>query len=305
MQSGSIYYLTRNQIDQKLWDACIDRASNGLIYSYTTYLDTMADHWDGLILDEYKAVMPLPWRKKYGIYYLYQPAFVAQLGLFGNNITSELLLSFLNSVPAKFKYWEFSLNHHNLFSCPGYVLQQRTNFVLSLNQPYEVLYSQYRDNIKRNVKKANGYGCYIKKDIEVAAIIELAKPQALQSGITQKDLTNFSLLYASQKKISRAVSYGVFSNQHQLLASAVFFFSHNRTYYILVGNHPNGRTLGASHSLIDAFIKDHQGQNLFLDFEGSDLGNLAFFYSSFGATEEKYPAIKLNRLPWYTRWIKK
>jgi len=71
-----------------------------------------------------------------------------------------------------------------------------------------------------------------------------------------------------------------------------------------VGNHPNGRTLGASHALVDAFIKDQAGQDLLLDFEGSDIRNLAFFYSSFGATEEKYPAIKLNRLPWYIRWMK-
>ncbi|HET7896231.1 MAG TPA: hypothetical protein VFL47_01130, partial [Flavisolibacter sp.] len=91
----------------------------------------------------------------------------------------------------------------------------------------------------------------------------------------------------------------------ELLASAVFLFSHNRAYYVLVGNHPNGRTLGASHALVDAFIRDHAGMNLLLDFEGSDLRNLAFFYSSFGARQESYQAIKLNRLPWWIRWMKK
>ncbi|HEY1022037.1 MAG TPA: hypothetical protein VGE06_06975, partial [Flavisolibacter sp.] len=89
-----------------------------------------------------------------------------------------------------------------------------------------------------------------------------------------------------------------------LLASAAFLFSHNRAYYILVGNHPNGRTLGASHALIDAFIRDHAGQNLLLDFEGSDIRNLAFFYSSFGAREERYASIRLNHLPWWLRWVK-
>jgi hypothetical protein len=72
-----------------------------------------------------------------------------------------------------------------------------------------------------------------------------------------------------------------------------------------VGNHPNGRTVGASHALIDAFIKDHAGRNLLLDFEGSDIRNLAFFYSSFGATDEKYVAIRVNNLPWYFKWLKK
>ncbi len=101
-----------------------------------------------------------------------------------------------------------------------------------------------------------------------------------------------------------AVTYGIFSQQQELLASCVFFFSHNRAYYILVGNHPNGRTIGASHALIDAFIKDHAGQNLILDFEGSDIRNLAFFYSSFGATHVPYPALRINRLPFYLKWMK-
>jgi hypothetical protein len=62
--------------------------------------------------------------------------------------------------------------------------------------------------------------------------------------------------------------------------------------------------MGASHLLIDAFIKDHAGRQEILDFEGSDLRNLAFFYSSFGSTQERYATIRLNRLPWYIRWLK-
>jgi hypothetical protein len=101
----------------------------------------------------------------------------------------------------------------------------------------------------------------------------------------------------------KGITYAVTVNK-KVLASCAFLFSHGRAYYILVGNHPNGRTLGASHTLIDGFIKDHAEQNLLLDFEGSDIRNLAFFYSSFGAAEEKYSAIKRNKLPWYVKWMK-
>jgi hypothetical protein len=62
--------------------------------------------------------------------------------------------------------------------------------------------------------------------------------------------------------------------------------------------------LGASHLLVDSFIKDHAARNLTLDFEGSDVQTLAFFYSCFGAVEEKYTALKLNRLPWLLKWVK-
>ena len=303
MHGQQIIYLTRKQVNDDLWNACIDSSANGLVYAYTWYLDAMADNWDALVFNNYEAVMPLPWRKKWNINYLYQPFLTAQLGLFGNNMTGQLLASVLNAVPKKFRYWECSLNHQNLFTTPQYPLYQRSNFVLPLQHSYQDLQANYRDNIKRNIKKSGEYGCTISKDISIDAIIELTK---LQSPTTsQKDFDNFKILFQFLIEKGLAKTYGILSKQEQLIASAVFLFSHHRAYYILVGNHPNGRTLGASHALIDSFIKDHSGQNLLLDFEGSDIRNLAFFYSSFGAVEEKYAAIKLNRLPWWLRWAKK
>jgi hypothetical protein len=78
-----------------------------------------------------------------------------------------------------------------------------------------------------------------------------------------------------------------------------------RAYYILVGNHPNGKTLGASHALINSFIEKHAGRDLLLDFEGSNVHNIAFYFKSFGASEEKYAGLRVNRLPPLLKWIKK
>lgn len=302
MQNAQLYYKHRNEIDDKKWNKCIDLAPNGLIYAYSFYLDHMANDWDAMILNDYEAVMPLPWRKKFGIHYLYQPSFTAQLGVFGNSITSNTVESFLKTIPSKFRLWEFPLNYENLFQLNDFKLLERVNYVLPLNKPYEKLYKNYRENIKRNIRKSNQYGCYSKAGIDINSIIELAKQQP--NAVAENEFKKFESLYNILKKRSLTKSYGIFSNKHELLASCVFVFYHNRACYILVGNHPNGRTLGASHALIDAFIKDHAEQNLLLDFEGSDIRNLAFFYSSFGAIEEKYASIKLNKLPWYIKWVK-
>lgn len=299
---NEIHYKQRHQIDDKKWNECIDKASNGLIYAYSFYLDHTADNWDALILDDYEAVMPLPWRKKIGFCYLYQPSFAAQLGLFGKELSSDVFENFLKAIPLKFKLWELSFNHQNVFHLHDFNLYVRMNYVLPLDQLYGNIYNNYRENIKRNIKKSSQYGCYAKTDVDINAIIELAKQQP--HAASENELEKFKKLYQILKERSAAKAYGFFSNKNELLASCVFTFSHKRAYYILVGNHPNGRTLGASHALIDAFIKDHSGQNLLLDFEGSDIRNLAFFYSSFGAREEKYPAIKLNKLPWYIKWMK-
>src|SRR5678810_1090309 len=112
--SFTIGYLSHHEIDKTKWDRCIKEADNGLIYGYSFYLDHMAGQWDGLVLNDYEAVMPLTWNKKYGIHYLYQPFLCAQLGLFGKNISTALLEAFLHSIPKKFAYWDIYLNHQNI-----------------------------------------------------------------------------------------------------------------------------------------------------------------------------------------------
>ncbi|HET9057420.1 MAG TPA: hypothetical protein VFN30_11310 [Chitinophagaceae bacterium] len=301
-----VYYLTYQQINKEKWDIAIDKAQNGLIYAYSFYLDEMADNWDGLVLNDFEAVMPLPWRKKYNIYYLYQPFFCASLGIFSyKEITEELTNTFLQAVPSKFKYWDINLNYRNNFLLPEFGTYPRTNYVLNLHQSYQELYANFKANIKRNIKKAEELGCTIEKNIPLTPILVLSK-EILKavSPIEDEDYNNFTELYKILFDKGRAINYAVYSSQKELLASCVFFFSHKRAYYILVGNHPNGKTMGASHLLINAFIKDYAGKDLLLDFEGSDIRNLAFFYNSFGATEEKYTAIKLNRLPKLVKWLK-
>jgi Acetyltransferase (GNAT) domain len=301
-----IRYTTQEELDRQQWDNCIGQAANGLVYAHSWYLDAMCRQWHALVLNDYEAVMPLTFNKKYGIHYLYQPPFTASLGIFGKAVTAGMVKDFLNAVPEKFRYIDISLNHGNFFSTEGFELYERSNYILLLNQPYETVYNQYRDNIRRNIKKCVQQGCRVKKDFDVAAVIELAKIQTVNfSTLTETDFANFSNLYQLLHQQQKAITYGICTAKGELVASCVFFFSHGRAYYILVGNHPNGKTMGASHALIDAFIKDHAGSNLLLDFEGSDIRNLAFFYNSFGAKEEKYPGLRMNRLPAILKWLKK
>ena len=301
----TIRYCTYDAIDKAKWDACIDRAPNGLLYAYSVYLDAMAKHWDALVLGDYEAVMPLTWNRKYGICYLYQPPFTACLGVFGKTVDAGILKAFLEAIPAKFRYWDISLNPGNVFPVNGFRLHERMNYVLSLNDTYEQLYGRFRENIRRNIKKAEQYALIARRNIPVEKVLDLARQQIRNFADVPDDaFRHFEDLYQVLYKQERATTYGVYGKDDTLLASAVFLFSHNRAYYILVGNHPNGKTLGASHILINAFIKDHAGQHVLLDFEGSDIPGLAFFYNSFGAQEEKYSALKMNRLPLWLKWLK-
>ena len=299
---ANLQYYQRHAIDAVKWDRCIDNARNGLIYAYSYYLDHMTTQWDALVWGDYEAVMPLPVRKKWGIQYVYQPAFVPSLGVFGNNLTEEKITQFIQAIPARVKLIDTRLNYGNIFSSTGHFSTLHSNYVLPLHQPYDTIYNGYRENIKRNIKRSRQLNNRYATDVTVEEVIDLSRLQMDRvSEMVDADYVNFVRLYKYLHQQQKAMACGVYTAAGELVASCVYFFSHNRAYYILVGNHPNGRTQGASHYLIDRFICDHAGRSLLLDFEGSDIRNLAFFYSSFGATTEIYPGLWMNRLPWYLK----
>ena len=305
MSEKKIQYIQRNRLDQTKWDACIDGSPNGLIYAYTMYLDGMARNWDAMVLGDYEAVMPLPWNKKWGFYYLYQPFLCASLGVFGKEITAQLLREFLQAIPHRFKLWDMYFNYGNFFPVPGYELYQRISHALDLRPPYETLYDNFRLSYKSLLKRFDKIGYTIKKNIPIDEVLKLTKVKLVPvARVSDEDYDRFGELYKKFAAEGKAINYGAYSSRGELLASGVFLFSHNRAYYIVAGNHPDGRTVGASHQVINTFIREHAGRDLLLDFEGSDVHNIAFFFKSFGAYEEKYPGLFYNRLPPLLRWLK-
>lgn len=306
MSIHSIQYLQRTQIDTVKWDNCLAAAANGLIYAYSFYLDRMAGNWDALVLNDYEAVMPLPWKKKWGASYIAHPPLTASLGIFGTAVTAEITKLFIEAIPDRFKLVDLLLNPANFL--PASRLQSiRNNYVLDLNSKYEDIYRQYRNNVRRNIKKAQQLNCRYAIGVPVEEVIRLAHWQIQQqtTNIGEEDYAHFKDLFHCLQSKQSAEACGVYTPNNELVASCAWFYSNGRAYYVLVGNHPNGKTLGASHYLIDRFIEAHAGQKLVLDFEGSDIASLAFFYSSFGAVNESYPDLQFQRLPWWLQWKSK
>jgi hypothetical protein len=304
---GTVYhirYLAHRDIDKDKWDACVETAPNQLVYGHSFYLDTLAGKWHALVLNDYEAVMPLPRRRKAGFSYLFQPPMTPILGIFGRNITAQLVAQFLQAIPTSFRLWDISLNHFNpLASAIHLPVFTRNNFILSLHKPYEQVQAQYHPNIKRNAAKALKKECSVQKDGSIEDVIAICQKQfpaftRVERGLFKK-LKTIYLHYTGQGKI-----YCVRNKEGIILAAAAFLFSGGRVYYWLVGNIPESREYGASSLLLDTFISDHAYQPLILDFEGSDDKGVAAFYKKFGALAEPFSTIYHNRLPFPLRLLK-
>ena len=147
-----IHYLKRNELNIEKYDYCIETSFNSRIYAYSWYLDIVADNWDALVLNDYEAVMPLPWRSKYFIKYIYPPAWTQQLGVFSESEISKKIISiFIKAIPKKFKKVTIQFNSQNDLSL--FKTQKRVNLILNLNYPYDVLYNSFRKDRKKRLRQ--------------------------------------------------------------------------------------------------------------------------------------------------------
>lgn len=94
-----IQYLTREELSVKKYDKCVYEAPNSRIYALAWYLDCVSRNWGVLVLDNYQAVMPICWNRKFCIHYVHTPPWCQQLGIFSKKpIDEDLILQFIEKV---------------------------------------------------------------------------------------------------------------------------------------------------------------------------------------------------------------
>ena len=293
-----IKYLKHSEIDKCKWDECIGKSNYGLIYSTTVYLDNMASDWDGLVMDEYAAVMPIPFRKKYGIYYVYPPAFSQQMGITSlQEITTEIIQLFIKSLPSKFRYVEMNFNVSNLFQSANE--QKRNNYILSLLPSFKILENNFSRSALRNIRKANDQNISIKENVAFEEIIRIHRYRFKDEvGANADDYERLEKLFTALQKTNSIFTIGAYSCTGELIGGSIYFLYKKRITFIINGNTHESLKNGATHLLMYNSIKKYSGQDLILDFEGSDFLDFVRFYQQYGANAEIYNLIKINNLPW-------
>ncbi len=294
-----IKYLKQAEIDYDKWDQCISNAMNSYVYAYSWYLDIVAGEWDALVEDDYTRIFPLPFRKKMGIKYIYQPAFSQQLGLFSTSLQgNKKLQEFLSAIPKEFKLIEINLNKFHIPNeGKGIALKKNLNIELDLTLDYKQLAVNYSSNLKRNIKKAKKNDLQIIKNTKPEVLIQLFKDNKGQEvkAYSELDYVHLGrLIYLLiHKGMGEVIS--VVSSENNLLCSALFVHDMHRHIFLFSGLSEEGKQKGAMPFLIDSFIQEHSSTAITLDFEGSNNENLARFYRSFGASDYFYYGIRMLR----------
>ncbi len=286
--------LKHKEIDLGAYNNCIESSHNGTVYAMSWYLDVVSPEWEILMAENYSYVMPLPRKSKFGYNYLTQPYFCQQLGLFSNQEITEIIFNeFIKAIP--YKYANIQLNSGNVFNQDSKLL--RPNFVLSLDNDYETIKSNYKSNCSRNLKKSLKTEQEITNDISIIEYLEFIKINAGNRPII--GLLNIleSLLIKAKSENTLKLWMIKDSKSNELLAGVALLIWNNRAYYLVPASSENGKNNQSMTLAVDLFIQSNAHSNIVLDFEGSSLPGISRFYEGFGAIKQEYPVLMKNDLP--------
>jgi hypothetical protein len=288
-----IQYIKRKNLNIVKYDACIENAIQSRIYAYSWYLEIVADNWDVLVLNDYEAVMPIPWKRKYFIKYVTQPFFCQQLGIFSKEILSkELQEKIIKSVPRKFLKLSLNFNTDNKIS--GQEIKLKSNFVLPIENTLVENYKNFNKNRKRSLKKSKNNALYVDA-VNVNTLLLMAEKEKVY-------LKNFKYdklrsLITTLQTIDKGFLLGIYSKERQLLGGAFFLKEKGRITYLFSVMNVEGKRLNAATFLIYNVLNTYINKGLLLDFEGSNIPGIADFFQSFGAKSANYSHLVSNNLP--------
>jgi len=282
-----ISLVKRANLNVEKYVFCIENSLQSRIYAFSWYLDIVADHWDVLVWNDYEAVMPLPWKKKFGLKYITQPNFCQQLGIFSmEEISQEMQLQFIQKIPIQFLKVSLALNSQNIMIGQ----QAKKNLFLQLNKNHELLRKNFSKGRKHALKVAE------KNQLQVA---ETSIENLIQF---QKKLYKYQFSEEKLIKLSKNVLQkktgevlGVFKDDI-LLGGAFFLFSKKRIVYLFSAFSEQGKELQAASFLLNYMLKKYENSSLIFDFEGGNMPNMATFYNSFGAEVETYSLVSRTLL---------
>jgi hypothetical protein len=300
---SSIAILPADQIDVSKWNDCIEN-NKGLIYSGTAYLNQMTDQWSGLVMNDYQSVMPLPYRKKWGITYLYTPAFTQQLGLTGKYTEQDSKAAF-HAISNFAKYGDYFLNHLNQPNLGQGSFISRNNFIISLSHSYEEIYTGFSTNFKRILKKVKPFSYQIKESVIESIHMHqlLVQPQTIK--VTNQDYQHLTALCTQKMLEGKCICRNIIDDQNNILSAAILLKDKYRLYNLVNVTSSEGKKLFANHLLMNGIINEFALSGLTFDLEGSEIPGVKEFYEKMGAINQPYYHWHFNQLPFPINILKR
>ena len=187
-----------------------------------------------------------------------------------------------------------SITNWQPFYWNEYKQTSRYTYIIDRNKKEEDAYNNLRDNIRREIKKAE-------KSITIDVIQDISILKELKDVSitkTEKPLSYYiDHLISFYDKFSSNFEIIVAKKEDKIIAASIFIKDKSSTYYLLGMTLTDHKTSGALSLLLWTAIKKSINSNRDFNFEGSMIKPIERFFSSFGAEQIPYHRItKSNSL---------
>jgi hypothetical protein len=296
-----IKIIPHNALDLKKWDKAILNSPFPLVFAQSFYLNATAPNWKALVLDNYKAVMPLTQASKLNIKYLHQPPFTSQLGIYGD-ATKKDVEEIETVLTKNYKFIEIEQNAHTKFQKN---VKDKLTYIIDYKKGFK-----FNDNTKRNISKANKLNCKVSEVVDLESVLKLAKIKIVpwlkkEHKVSETHCLLFLKLITNafneqalkcfvtvdESGTPQALGYFIYNDFHAVFLKGMSFHKKDNN--------------GSMHLLMDYAIHYFETKVKLFDFGGGAAAGIATFYKGFGGKELKYQVLKINQLPWPLKILKK
>lgn len=277
-------------IDFEKYIKCLDTSVQRKSYAYPHFLKTVCgEKWDLLIYNDYEAVMPVPYVRKFGFKFVIWPRLCQQLGVFSHQDEASINDQFLNFLKEKYAIWYYAFNDVNRFSNS---LKSRKNFLINQGD-YDLIRQNYSPKRKRKLRlDPEVLQVSEKRLLDNFEEIEVFM-RANYAGVDGENLDGFVKIFKTFFNDGFLKVYGFKYNNQWINMIALYEDSLNS---ILLGtfNDKEFVKLSGACVLIDDAIKQSVSSKIF-DFEGSELPNVEEFFRGFRPLLKPYLCIDNTR----------
>ena len=285
---SDIRIIKNEDIDTILWDRCIARAQNGDVFGYSWFLDSVSYKWSGIVLDNYKAVMPLPIHNFLGYNYLKNYKFQHNIDIYSHNeLKDEIKIHFFELAKTISRNTAF-ISENKSLSISSSRIKTYHSWKLDLIRPYNDVNHNYNDFVIKQLNSTDSNKIFFNTGILPNGITLLS---SLTKTLNKKDIDTLRRLAAVSLRKNLGQIYGAFNERNRLISAVLFISSHYKVNIIHAVQTKESKDKKALYGLIDYYIKQHSEKALTLDFFGLQNFPEQFFINMRAV---KYPWYKIN-----------
>jgi hypothetical protein len=287
--------LKYSEIDFAKYADCIENSVQRNFYAKKEILDQLCENWELLTDDDYRFVMPVPIKNKFGFQFVLMPLFCQQLGIFGKEKNEEIEHQFLEFFQKKYRIVSYAFNSQNSFE---HELIKKKNYIIDPAE-YKLLKKHYFKGRKSTVKTAQ----YLNfRELQLSENLNFIK-QYFKGLDKKNDLNKFFryIHFLDSQKLLKI--FGSFKG-NQLTNLAIVIDDDNCFSLLGLINDENFRTDNGASFLIDRILQENIHERSF-NFMGGNIRGIEVFFKSFGAKLQEYPFIENSKRDLLLNFFKK